>query len=191
MESSGEVVPYLLMDIVKTFEDLGWKCELDEAGDNSCTYELSDRIVQIVPQKFNTGDSSRINFNESVSSKKFNEVAVYIRGSKNYYSVESPSVDMIFTDSEITYSDINEVSEKIIDWAKNFDLESKINELANLPTDCKGNLAVKHLAALVITKNIEKLNFYKNSFMSGDKLNFVPYITEDFIDRAIELCDKN
>ncbi len=51
-------------------------------------------------------------------------------------------------------------------------------------------MPLRHLAALAIAGDVERLNSYKNSFEKGDRLGFVPYITVDMIDRAILIAQK-
>jgi len=46
------------------------------------------------------------------------------------------------------------------------------------------------LAALAVNKDQATLLNYLNHFKAGDRLDFVPYITQDYIERAYELACK-
>ncbi|MGX7950382.1 DUF6990 domain-containing protein [Oleidesulfovibrio alaskensis] len=61
---------------------------------------------------------------------------------------------------------------------------------ATLPTAAPGTRPIWHLAALVLPSDAAKLKFYQASFEAGDRLGFVPYITKDYIDRAMSLAGE-
>ena len=48
-----------------------------------------------------------------------------------------------------------------------------------------------HLAALSILGDAERLNEYLIYFQNGNRLGFVPYITEDMIYRALNISRIN
>jgi hypothetical protein len=77
------------------------------------------------------------------------------------------------------------MSEKAISWARSQNIESGLMGYRNLPTDAKGAMPLRHLAALAVAGDVERLEGYKKSFDMGDRLGFVPYITASMIDRAI------
>ena len=51
-------------------------------------------------------------------------------------------------------------------------------------------MPMRHLAALALAGDVAKLKSYQASFEAGDRLGFVPYITKDYIDRAVALAEK-
>jgi hypothetical protein len=51
-------------------------------------------------------------------------------------------------------------------------------------------MPLRHLAALAIAGDLQTLSRYQRSFAHGDRLNFVPYITADLIDRALSLAQR-
>jgi len=70
------------------------------------------------------------------------------------------------------------------------DLAEALDLNINLPTDSKGSAPLLHLAALAILGRVDRLKSYRTSFETGDRLGFVPYITKDFIDRAVVLAEE-
>ncbi|WP_414858990.1 DUF6990 domain-containing protein [Pseudomonas aeruginosa] len=54
-----------------------------------------------------------------------------------------------------------------------------------LPTNSKGAMPLRNLAALAIAGDVSCLANYQFSFEQGDRLGFVPYITQDMIERAL------
>ena len=70
-------------------------------------------------------------------------------------------------------------------WARSLNIESGLMVYRSLPTDSKGAMPLRHLAALAIAGDVERLDGYKKNFEMGDRLGFVPYITDGMIDRAV------
>jgi len=60
-----------------------------------------------------------------------------------------------------------------------------------LPTDSKGNLPLHHLAALAISGQSTQLADYLEHFKKSDNMRFVPYIKQDFIERALEAAEAH
>ena len=90
----------------------------------------------------------------------------------------------------ISVEDVLQLSDKAISWARSQNLEAGLATYRGLPTDSKGAMPLRHLAALAIAGDVERLEGYKHSFEKGDRLGFVPYITVDMIDRAILIAQK-
>lgn len=65
-----------------------------------------------------------------------------------------------------------------------------LHDHAALPTDAPGARPIWHLAALALLGDVAKLKPYQASFEAGDRLGFVPYITKDYIDRAVTLAEE-
>ncbi|WP_425603185.1 DUF6990 domain-containing protein [Lysobacter soli] len=59
---------------------------------------------------------------------------------------------------------------------------------AGLPTDSKGAMPLRHLAALALAKDVPRLESYQRAFERGDRPGFVPYIQKKMIDRAVSLA---
>ena len=86
----------------------------------------------------------------------------------------------IDTLKELNISDINN---KIIDWWNQHKDYLKIKSFQNLPDDMGGN-QLKHLAALAFDGDFNTLMDQQEFFERGHRLNFVPMITKEVIDRA-------
>lgn len=88
----------------------------------------------------------------------------------------------------VSYHDIERISDHLIDWATNIDIDAGLKELRELPTDSLGDMPARLLAALAEAGEVETLERYQRSFAYRDCLGFVPYITDKFIDRALEFA---
>ena len=90
----------------------------------------------------------------------------------------------------ITKSVIRKIAQVYSDWALAQDLAAVKKRLRGLPTDSIGIKPLKHLSALAEAGEVETLRSYADAFARGDRLGFVPYITEDYIARALEIAKE-
>jgi len=86
--------------------------------------------------------------------------------------------------------DMLEMSNQVLKWAASVDVEAGLAELRALPTDCLGALPVHHFAALAVAGDVDTLGRYRDNFAAGERMDFVPYIDEGYIARALELAEK-
>lgn len=87
--------------------------------------------------------------------------------------------------------DIIRLSDKAISWARSQNIDEGLRVYRALPTDVKGAMPIRHLAALAMAGDTGRLDDYKKSFEKGDRLGFVPYVTSDMIDRALMVAQKS
>jgi len=69
-------------------------------------------------------------------------------------------------------------------------LHQALLDYAAIPTTAYGTKPIKHLTALTLLGNIEKLKYYQSCFEAGDRLGFVPGISKGHIERAVSLAEK-
>lgn len=86
--------------------------------------------------------------------------------------------------------EILQASNEVIVWAQKQDLDRALQDHAALPTDAPGAQPIWHLAALAVLGELARLKSYQASFEARDRLGFVPYVTKDFIDRAMSLAEE-
>ena len=172
-------------------EKNGWSCEADEVGDRFCTMAVNDKVVRIFPTIGKRSDHFRVTFMPSISSKEFSEVVSFIFG-------EGVKHDPVIVSNELpeklvglSENDVLRLSDKAISWAHAQSLETGLAAYRNLPTDAKGAMPLRHLAALAISGEVSRLESYRKSFGQGDRLGFVPYITTEMLDRAIVIAKKH
>lgn len=92
--------------------------------------------------------------------------------------------------SSLLVEDVLRLSEKAIAWADAQSLEDGLVAYRNLPTNAKGAMPLRHLAALALAGDVARLVYYRKSFEQGGRLGFVPYITSEMLDRAIEVAKQ-
>lgn len=92
------------------------------------------------------------------------------------------------TKQDYGFEDIATMSDQAIEWAINVDLEACLAELRAQPISAIG--PHRHLTALAVAGDVETLSHYHDRFAVGDRMDCVPYITIDYITRALELAEK-
>ncbi|MEX5832987.1 hypothetical protein AB3332_23715 [Ralstonia solanacearum] len=174
---------------MKIIEGFGWKRQVDEVGDNSFSLDLGDRIVTVMPHVGKRHDHFRISFAPSVTTREFSEMASALMNESD--AEHEPISAMLEKPEKVSNfgeGDVDVWLRKIIAWAKSEDIEGGLAKYRALPTDSVGARPMRHIAALALAGDVEKIKGYLCSFKAGNRLGFVPYITESMLDRAIALA---
>ena len=177
--------------VVAILRELGWRVGKDEVGDKFCALVLNGRQLQVIPTIRKVSDHFRVTLMPSVSTKEFSSAVSFICGRDDKYTPIIVSNDIPLKLHDLSRDDVVSLSEAAISWALAQDIGCGLEAYRNLPTDSKGAGPLRHLAALVIVKDLPRLAHYQKAFEEGDRLGFVPYITKAMIDRAVELVSKS
>ena len=176
----------------KSLEMLGWKIFKDEVGDQCAYFQLPDRIVQIIFGIDKMPNKQKFSSTLSLTTAIFSNACSNVDPDHGDYSPYIRAWDGIGIYAfEILEEHVRQASEHAIRWAKAQDLEKALYEHAALPTDAPGVQPIWHLGALAVLGDVKKLKAYQASFAAGDRLGFVPYITRDYIDRALALAEQH
>lgn len=190
-----------MKEVRELFKAHDWLSRRDEAGDLILTLPLEDRVLSIIPtlrktyiDKTYTLTEETFSCMHSVTTEKFNHAITFMDSTdKGGYpivsSVWEPDAIKIQKES-IVAEDIIKFIPVLIDWAHAADIEEGLKEYRNLPTNSVGSRPLLHLAALACHGDVDVLVRYQHSFELGDRLGFVPYVTKDMIDRAIEYAKQ-
>lgn len=180
-----------MKETTQLLESMGWSIYVDEVGDKVAHFVLDDRIVDIIYgiKKFSQDEQYEAII--STSTSKFSEACMEIRGRGGSYTpLASAKKGLQIRAQEILEDHVRQASDDAIEWARAQDLKSALQEYAELPTSAPGARPVWHLAALAVLGDIERLRFYQKCFEAGDNCGFVPFITKDYIDRALSLAQR-
>lgn len=177
-----------IKEILPVFESLGWSCGKDDVGDHFCLMCLEGAQVQIIPTIGKRSGYFRISLSPSVSSEEFTAAAAFILGRDGGHEPIVVSSVMPEKLIELNFEVIVRLSQSVISWASVQDIEKGLAVYRALPTDSKGALPLRHLAALAVAGDVERLAKYQFSFVQGDRLDFVPYVTQEMISRALSLA---
>lgn len=175
---------------IELLKKFGWVPENDEVGDTSLDIQLDDRIITITPSIKKSTNIYRISFTPTLSTIEFSETINKIDESIGISPLARMRWDVHKT-NEVCEKTITTIANEIIDLARNIDIKSELARHAQLPTNSKGAMPLRHLAALALLGDTEKLEFYKMAFEAGDRLDFVPYISIEMIERALAIAQTN
>ena len=178
-------------DIVSILKEQGWVCSKDEVGDYFCVTDVGEVQLQVIPSIGKRSDHFRVSLMPSISSKVFSEAASFISGDDGSNAPIIVSNEAPEKIPSLSNSDVIRLSEKAISWARSQSIDDGLAIYRKLPTDVKGAMPIRYLAALAIAGDTGRLYQYKESFEKGNRLGFVTYITSDMIDRALILAQKN
>ena len=183
-----------LNDVIKEFKRLGWESGSNE-GDRYVLRDLGNRVIKLyVEFDRYSKDPKPLLLVAFVSEPAFDRLASYIAGRRKKLI---PLVGTLGWGEKkerlpapITEEVIMQVAREFSDWALAQDMDAVKERLRGLPTDSVGYYPLMHLAALAEAGDVETLQSYADAFARGDRLGFVPYITEDYIARALEIAKE-
>lgn len=178
-----------MKEAAQVLKSLGWVIRTDEVGDKVAQFTLFDRIVDIIYSLDRIRDEQKFGAMLSVSTDDFSKACSAISGRKpKFYPLARAWKGPDIRSSEILEEHVRRASDEAIAWALEQDLDKALRNHAALPTNAPGARPIWHLAALAVLGDAAKLKFYQSSFEAGDRLGFVPYVTQDYIDRAVEMA---
>lgn len=177
-------------EIAKIMKNLKWRSSVDEVNVRFFEHDLGDRYITAIPGILKPTGGVRVSFGCVISARNFDVVVAKIRNEKKSDGAgillrKSPSVSC--SGAEIGEKEISECANEMIEWGKQQDLDELLEKCCQYPTDSVGARPVFHLAALAMKGKLDILEDYLRSFQKGNRLGFVPYITIDYIERAIEV----
>jgi hypothetical protein len=176
----------LTNDIILAFNELGWRT-YREGSERLTTFDLADRRVKLFIRLKQLTSTKKLICNNSVTTSVFSAACANILGRKDSYTPLIGGDEGLYR-PDFTFEDIRALSKRLIDWVKIQDIGAALKDLRELQTDAKGAFPRRHLAALAIAGDVERLEYYQQSFASGDRLDFVPYISKEMIDRALDIA---
>lgn len=178
-------------DIVSVLSEQGWICSKDEVGDYFCVTDVGGVQLQIIPSVGKRSDHFRVSLISSISSKEFSEAVSIILGDGGGNTPVIVGNEAPEKLSSFSSDDVIRLSENAVSWARSQSIDEGLAVYRKLPTEAKGAMPIRHLAALAIAGDAGRLDEYKRNFEKGDRLGFVPYITSDMIDRALMIAKES
>ena len=185
-------------DINQILIRLGWTRYRDEVRDSVLTCRKNNKIVWFVTRNH----TFSVHLDPCISNDVFDKFD-HIVGANDVDHYTGKITRRRYADGSVicqthvrlnkqdyNEDDIIAMSNKILEWAASVDIEAGLAALRALPTDCLGAMPVRHLAALAVAGDVETLGRYRDNFAAGDRMDFVPYIDEGYIARALELAEK-
>lgn len=188
-----------LIETKKMFQALGWHAYRAEGVTFAADFHLSDRFVSLLPQIVRLGDREVLQYSPSLYTKSLIDAYQFITDKKNqgpplinFDFVRTPPFDAMSIEApEIMEAHIGQASEEAISWAIEQDIDKVLEDCAAWPPEFFGTIPVRHLAALSIQRDEQRLRYYQDRFAAGDNLGFWRKDFSDFIDRALIFAKRD
>lgn len=184
-----------IVEAKKILAELGWIVRRTEGVTFYAEYHLMDRFVTIIPSIDRLGDREELTYSPSVSTKKFVDACQHVAGGKNYFSLITCWEGMSLESPEIAERHFRQASEEVISWAMGQNVDKALeNHAAWPPQDMSVTVvSTRHLAALSLQNEEQRLRYYRERFAAGNSLGFRYKDLNGFIDRtdrALALVQK-
>lgn len=177
-------------EVVETFLQLGWIPKLNV--DRYAEKDIGDRIVHVVFKLKSLGEYQKFEASYSLKNANFSAAVKEVEGGRNEYNdllKVNFNGKVRFQELKITPKHIAIACDTAIKWAMSVNINERYEELCNIDPSTPGAAGVWHLAALGLMERVDKLTSYQARFDAGDNCGFVPFITKDYIDRAVALAE--
>jgi len=177
-------------EVSSILKEHGWRCDVDDAGDYYCIMDFGECQLQVIPSIGRRSDHFRISLMPSVSSRLFSKHVGFILGESRDHVPISTANEVPKKIVDPTTADVLSAADEAVSWALDQKIENGLTAYREMATDAKGAMPLRHLAALAMAGDVDRLKFYRDSFSQGNRLGFVPYVTSEMIDRALLIAEE-
>ncbi|ARS69609.1 DUF6990 domain-containing protein [Sinorhizobium meliloti] len=169
------------------FKLLGWTASREkQSGDAVLSMDEGDNELQAVLQIRQLLCDQTMYFGISSGLKSYTSIFGRIAGIKQTHMWLLQNC-VKRRAAEISRKEIEMVSREAIEWWQAQDNFTEVKALSGPPPD-NGQSQLKHLTALAYLGDFSTLMDYQEIFRRGKRLNFVPMIKPEMIDRAIDIA---
>ncbi len=178
-----------LNTVSEDLKRMGWTVYRDKNYDRNAYFVSKDRIINIMYSLDTKGKTPILIFKASLSTLAFSTAHRDVFPENPQY-IALKEAEEVYTVSsvEVEEGKLKQICVDILKWADNQNTNQIIYDYTALPTKSEFLLAEFHLIALILTGNVKKLKFYKESFQRKNRLGFVDTITKYDIDNALTLA---
>ncbi len=175
--------------IAQQLEAMGWTVYRDKNYERNAYFITKERIINIAYSFQSDEEEPIVAFKTSLSTLGFSTAHRDVFSDKlQYIALKEAEEVYTLSGAELDEGKLREICADILEWADRQNTSQIIYDYAALSTDSESCLAECHLIALILTGNVKKLKFYKESFQRKNRLGFVGTITKYDIDNALTLA---
>ncbi|MCZ2159231.1 hypothetical protein NPX99_08275 [Bartonella sp. 220] len=180
-----------LNTVSEKLKAMGWTVYRDKDYNRNAYFIKKDRIINIVYKLETEGKSSIVTVKSSLSTLGFSTAHrdMFSR-LPQYIPLKEAEEVYTLSGAELDEGKLKQICMDILEWADQQNVNQIIYDYAALPTNSEAYLLARHLIALILIGDIEKLKFYKESFRKGNPLGFVKDITKYIIDSVLTLARR-
>ncbi len=181
----------LLNTVSEILKMMNWTVYRNKNYNCNAYFISKDRIINIMYSLDTKGKTPILIFKASLSTLAFSTAHRDVFPENPQY-IALKEAEEVYTVSsvEVEEGKLKQICVDILKWADNQNTNQIIYDYAALLTNSEFCLAEFHLIALILTGNVKKLKFYKESFQRKNRLGFVDTITKYDIDNALNLAQR-
>lgn len=161
-----------------------------DRDDEFWEFVVGDYVVNLVPHLGHTFSGFHLALGCSISHRELSKLLNQILGTKadEFRSVKWDNQTAEITSIKEAAAAFREMLDDEFEQIKKMNIDQLIEEFRLSCPDGQGMRQVCHLAALAWAGDFNTLTDYQKSLERGHRLNFVPMIKREMIDRAIEIA---
>ncbi|WP_375617138.1 DUF6990 domain-containing protein, partial [Bartonella sp. AP58NXGY] len=178
-----------LNTVSEDLKRMDWTVYRDKNYDRNAYFISKDRIINIMYNLQSNEEEPIVAFKASLSTLGFSTAHREIFYNMPQYIALKESEDAYtVSGSELDEGKLKQICTDILEWAEQQNVNQIIYDYAAFSPDSELDLVARHLIALVLIGDVEKLKSYKESFRKGNPLGFVEEISKYDIDNALTLA---
>ncbi|WP_375705251.1 DUF6990 domain-containing protein [Bartonella sp. AA86SXKL] len=175
--------------VAEQLKEMGWTVYRDKNYDRNTYFISKDRIINIMYSLQSDEEEPIVAFKASLSTLGFSTAHREIfYNMPQYIALKEAEEVYTVSSTELDEGKLKQISADILEWADRQNVNQIIYDYAALPTNSELDLVARHLIALVLIGDVEKLKSYKENFRKGNPLGFVEEISKYRIDNLLTLA---
>ena len=178
-------------ELAEAFARRGWTVRRDETSMPFGERRVGDRVLCAILTKRGLGFPFAISGWVTTDALSAAETMIHTprkRFSESCPLVMSPEFNI---DKPVaSQRDIDRASDDWIAWGESVDIAPGFTALLDKDSNMLGAYPLRHLAALAAQGEVEVLEHYSERFAAGDRLDFVPYITTEYVETALDFAKQ-
>ncbi len=175
--------------VAEQLKEMGWTVYRDTNYNRNAYFISKDRIINIMYNLQSDEEEPIVAFKASLSTLGFSTAHREIfYNMPQYIALKEAEEVYTVSSTELDEGKLKEICTDILEWADRQNVNQIIYDYVAFPPDSELDLVARHLIALVLIGDVEKLKSYKENFRKGNPLGFVEEISKYRIDNLLTLA---
>ncbi len=175
--------------VTEQLKEMGWTVYRDKNYNRNAYFVSKDRIINIMYNLQSDEEEPIVVFKASLSTLGFSTAHREIfYNMPQYIAIKEAEEVYTVSSTELDEGKLKQISADILEWADRQNVNQIIYDYVAFPPDSELDLVARHLIALVLIGDVEKLKSYKENFRKGNPLGFVEEISKYRIDNLLTLA---
>ncbi len=175
--------------VAEQLKEMGWTVYRDKNYNRNAYFVSKDRIINIMYNLQSDEEEPIVVFKASLSTLSFSTAHREIfYNMPQYIAIKEAEEVYTVSSTELDEGKLKEICTDILEWADRQNVNQIIYNYVAFPPDSELDLVARHLIALVLIGDVEKLKSYKENFRKGNPLGFVEEISKYRIDNLLTLA---